>query len=321
MNSLAFARVDLPRKGGNNRLSCIQAGAGRVAEKRYDASSADGLERLEREACALEFLGTLGVRNVPQLVSVDRENRVLCMEWIEGGPADSITDEDISTALSLAATLHAARTNAGAHRLPLAREACLSLEALCEQVRARLTRLRAAGEGDLELLLDRAARAFARAESDARSAPLRETLSHEEATLSPSDFGFHNALRTADGRLTFIDFEYFGWDDPVKLTADFLLHPGMALSPEQKRAFARGAETIYGGDAQFRARLVAHFDLYALRWAAIVLNEFLPEGRARRTFAGGERDWEATKHTQLAKAQRLLDELESGAVHESLADG
>jgi hypothetical protein len=55
-------------------------------------------------------------------------------------------------------------------------------------------------------------------------------LAEEMRTLSPSDFGFHNAIRKTDGTLCFIDFEYFGWDDPVKLTADFLHHPGMALS-------------------------------------------------------------------------------------------
>ena len=47
--------------------------------------------------------------------------------------------------------------------------------------------------------------------------------------LSPSDFGLHNAMRDEDGRLRFIDFEYFGWDDPVKLVSDTALHPGSEL--------------------------------------------------------------------------------------------
>ena len=44
--------------------------------------------------------------------------------------------------------------------------------------------------------------------------------------LSPSDFGFHNALRRPDGTIVFVDFEYFGWDDPAKMMADAMLHPG-----------------------------------------------------------------------------------------------
>src|SRR5690606_31707192 len=44
-----------------------------------------------------------------------------------------------------------------------------------------------------------------------------EELPRQERTLSPSDFGFHNALREPDGAIRFIDFEYAGWDDPAKL--------------------------------------------------------------------------------------------------------
>ena len=37
--------------------------------------------------------------------------------------------------------------------------------------------------------------------------------------------------------LTFVDFEYFGWDDPVKLTADMLLHPGTPVAAELRSRF------------------------------------------------------------------------------------
>src|SRR5208282_1028404 len=67
-------------------------------------------------------------------------------------------------------------------------------------------------------------------------------------TLSPSDFGFHNARRRADRSLIFYDFEYFGWDDPVKPVCDFVLHPGMTISDAQRRGFVSGAAEIYGAD-------------------------------------------------------------------------
>ena len=61
-----------------------------------------------------------------------------------------------------------------------------------------------------------------------------ERIPRTQQILSPSDLGFHNCIKGNDGLLTFIDFDYFGWDDPVKLTCDFLLHPGMVLSDQQK---------------------------------------------------------------------------------------
>ena len=96
-------------------------------------------------------------------------------------------------------------------------------------------------------------------------------LPQEQRSLVPSDFGFHNALRRPDGTLAFFDFEYFGWDDPVKLTADVLLH--------------------------------------GLRWALIVLNEFLPDCWRRRVMAGARESWAVAKQKQLARAHEYLSHL------------
>src|SRR5262249_35193975 len=51
------------------------------------------------------------------------------------------------------------------------------------------------------------------------------TLDEANCCLSPSDFGFQNALATGDGRLVFLDFEYAGKDDPAKLVLDFFCQP------------------------------------------------------------------------------------------------
>ena len=48
-----------------------------------------------------------------------------------------------------------------------------------------------------------------------------EELGPADRVLSPSDFGFHNALLDRQGNVRFFDFEYAGWDDPAKLVCDF----------------------------------------------------------------------------------------------------
>ena len=67
-------------------------------------------------------------------------------------------------------------------------------------------------------------------------------LPAEERGLSPSDFGFHNALLRGGQEWVFLDFEYFGWDDPAKTVSDFLLHPGMELTDVHKKRFVRGLQ-------------------------------------------------------------------------------
>ena len=52
-------------------------------------------------------------------------------------------------------------------------------------------------------------------------------LAPQHRCLSPSDFGFHNALLRGRPGVpgardwVFLDFEYFGWDDPAKTVPIF----------------------------------------------------------------------------------------------------
>ena len=131
-------------------------------------------------------------------------------------------------------------------------------------------------------------------------------------SLVPADFGFHNSLRRPDGSLAFVDFEYFGWDDPVKLTADVILHPGQRLASAQRARLKRGAQGIYGRDKTFAVRLAAYLPLFALRWSLILLNEFIPERWDRRRLAGATESWDEAKRRQLGRARDMLAGIAGG---------
>ncbi len=125
-------------------------------------------------------------------------------------------------------------------------------------------------------------------------------------TLSPSDFGFHNALWRTDGTIAFLDFEYFGWDDPAKLACDFLLHPGMNLGEAECGYFMERLPRVFPGDTELVRRVELSYPLYGLRWCMILLNEFLPERWARRAYAGAHADRERAQLRQLDKARAML---------------
>ncbi|HEY4921803.1 MAG TPA: phosphotransferase [Xanthobacteraceae bacterium] len=161
--------------------------------------------------------------------------------------------------------------------------------------------LHAAFAPALAASLARAEQAFAAAGLD-----FATPLPQEKQSLVPADFGFHNCLRGADGRLSFLDFEYFGWDDPVKLTADMLHHPGTPLGSPQATRLRAAALRIYGDDCAFAPRLAALDPLFGLRWVLILLNEFLPERWQGRVAAGDADAWADAKARQLACARELL---------------
>jgi hypothetical protein len=63
----------------------------------------------------------------------------------------------------------------------------------------------------------------------------------------------------------------------------------------------------FAADADLPERLALSYPLFAIKWCAIVLNEFLPDFLERREFAvRGSVDREDVRMRQLAKARKML---------------
>lgn len=306
-------------KGGNNRLYRLDTLKGtRFVLKWYLKQPGDTRDRLKIECGALTFLNSHKVSQVPQLITMDPKNQCALLEWIKGSPVIDTTQTNIVSILDFVKQLQKLSDDPKAIQLPPASEACLSGNIVEQQIRHRLARIQKVManypalnlfiQNDFMPLFEKTVTTVLETYQKFHL-KYKTDISMEHRLLSPSDFGFHNSLLREDGSLLFLDFEYFGWDDPVKMTADFLLHPGMNLAQDQKGAFIQGILEIFQGDAGFRPRLTSLFPLFALRWCMIVLNEFLPEGLARRSFAIGSEDALNSQAKQLAKAKRLLEAL------------
>ena len=134
-------------------------------------------------------------------------------------------------------------------------------------------------------------------------------LPTEDACLSPSDFGFHNAIQANDGRLRFIDFEYAGWDDPAKTVCDFFCQPAVPV-PADYWEYVVGAVVSDLSDAEAHQRRIALLlPVYQLKWCCIMLNDFLPVESQRRDFARDSDGQEARKRMQLEKAGQALQRI------------
>ena len=135
-------------------------------------------------------------------------------------------------------------------------------------------------------------------------AETREELSTDELILSPSDFGFHNVLEH-DGELFFVDFEYAGWDDGIKLLCDFSCQPELPVTNAQARQFCEIVErnlTI----PLLMERVIMLTPLHRLKWCCILLNEYLPGGRDRRVHSGLRTP--GLREAQLVKARKYFDQ-------------
>jgi hypothetical protein len=150
---------------------------------------------------------------------------------------------------------------------------------------------------------------------------LNKKLPRKYQTLSPSDFGYHNALRTTNGQLVFLDFEYFGWDDPVKLIADFVWHPAMKLDETKINYWIAGCLNIFQNDLDLKQRLRYCWPLYGLRWVMILLNEFKEDGWNKRIHANNIKMSQRNEHlnSQIKKATYILDKLNNNSIEYFLA--
>jgi hypothetical protein len=313
---LGVVTVEPVRSAGrNSRIFHVRAGNAEFALKHYPASD-DSRDRLGTEVGALRLMELHGIATVPRVKGVDRARNHALLTWIEGKPIGQVSDGDIDAAAAFLSALHGLRGRGDSAKQPAASEACLSGAEIVRQIEARRDRLRAAGDSALEDFIKNdfvpelirfgahAAESFA-----ASCLDFAAELPHQWRSLVPSDFGYHNCLRRSDRSLAFVDFEYFGWDDPVKLTADILLHPGHPIAPPQRRRLREAATRVYGDDPGFERRLAVYLPLFGLRWVLILLNEFMPERWERRLRAGATESWPEAKARQLDAARRFLHAL------------
>ena len=108
--------------------------------------------------------------------------------------------------------------------------------------------------------------------------------------------------------MRFLDFEYAGWDDPAKMVCDFFCQPAVPV-PLHFYDDVVGRVAAVSGGSSLPQRIGLLLPVYQLKWCCILLNDFLPLGRRRRSFAGGTAAQEEQKARQLQKARQALQNL------------
>lgn len=296
--------------GANNRVYRMSSGGASLLLKAYFKHEGDPRDRLGAEYAFSRFAWDRGLRCLPRPLGADAERRLALYEFIDGRRLETgeVGRPEVAQALEFYETLNAHRGDPAASALPSGSEARFSVAGHLDLVGKRVAALATAAEDE--------ARAFAREElapawAEASAAVKRRAEAELPAAsrcLSPSDFGFHNALLAADGRLRFFDFEYAGWDDPARLVCDFFCQPAVRAPLEHLPFFTEGTGRTLPEPGLHAERVRLLLPLYRLKWVCIMLNDFLPVGGSRRAFGGDAATLAARKAAQLAKARLALSE-------------
>ncbi|WP_445775314.1 hypothetical protein [Shewanella sp.] len=317
---LGVKEADLRKGGGNSRLYRLGMDnkKGVLALKVYPDRQHDTRSRLQTEFYACKELDRLGYP-VPKPYEADAALNWGLYEWVDGDRIDQEDERFLAEAGGFIERLYldsrSGSFSRASNQWGLASEACLSGAEIVRQIEGRLSRLIAIKSPLLQQFLNEEFEpVFAIANASARKncGDLFATeIAQGLRIVSPSDFGSHNALRLRDGSALFLDFEYFGWDDPVKLVADFYWHPAMSLGTSAKARWLAQCSRVFRADAFFERRLVSYLPLFGLKWSLIILNEFLPRNAAVRLHADPQKadDLVQIRTVQLGKSVALLRQI------------
>ncbi len=309
--------------GGNNRIYKVQTTAGDFAAKVYFRHEGDSRDRLAAEYAFLAYAVATAPGLTPRPIARDPDNAMALYEFVEGrrfGPGE-IGIHEVDLAVRFFRALNPPRL-AAVVELPVASEACFAISDHLALIRARIDRLLDVlprSDTDVEAMdffkhLDESWRRLAAQILEGarrRNMDIQRPLSQERRCISPSDFGFHNALVEPSGNIRFLDFEYAGWDDPAKAAGDFFAQLSVPVPAEFFDRFVTGIVRGRPDAEELTDRAVLLRPAYRIKWCCIALNVFLPVHLARRRFADPALDETAAKRAQLAKARQLLNSVDT----------
>ena len=299
---------------GNSKIYKVKTeGRKKYALKFYPDNLLDKRPRLKTEVNACKFMKDL--HETPKVISYDERFNIALFDWISNNHVKKINISFIEKALDFVEKLNKLSLNS-INNLPLSSEACLSASELLYQLENRFKYLELIKNDLLQKFLEKRFKPLWSKTIDFYvmkwpTSNLDQILPQTKQTLSPSDFGSHNSLLQKDGTICFIDHEYFGWDDPVKLAADFLWHPAMKLETHHKIFWLEGMYKIFENDSEFKKRFEAAYPVYGLRWILILLNEFTNKGWNNRIHANSElsNQRESILISQIKKAETICKKI------------
>ncbi len=309
-------------EGGNNRLFKLNSPSSKLLLKLY--KTPDDRHRLQREFEAFQFLRSKHINQVPEAYLVNLEDYFAIYSFVSGKitKAADLDRAQITALMDFIITLHRLLPNHVDHSFLPSIGASNCLQDYVTSTKTRINKLKThiATEGstllekygfplDFEQSFDQL---FTQITASYSAEYMSSQLTSDQLRLSPVDFGPHNTLFQSNGKPMFIDFEYFGWDDPYRLIGDFLNHDqSIDISDEDKKFALKYYIEQMKLDQPEQDRLIAVIKLMSLEWLGVYLQSMTREKLNLRKFADIHFNEEEYIAKQVAKFQSRLKKVQA----------
>ncbi len=307
-------------EGGNSSVWKIELENSSPVTVKYYINDLSHADRRVTEMHANQIMRKYGIENIPNVLHSNKYLEISVFEHINASTVQCMNESKVDFVSNFIEKL---KDVGGEYEVdfPLASAACLCGDDIVKQINSRLSNLQQACENNAELskfinnaLLPTADKIIEWSKLNWPSKqhfnlPIEKTYQ----ILTPSDIGAHNMMEDSDGSIFFIDFEYFGFDDPVKTASDFLLHPKNKIDTKLGKIWVGRMKDLFSDtDADFMQRLAVSWPLYGVCWCLIMLNEFRNTDWQRRKLSKelSEEEHSKVKSEQLNKSAVLLQFIE-----------
>ncbi len=271
-------------KGVNSNSFCIREINNKWLLKFYKNQLLNNRLRLEREYNFLKFLEINSFSNVAKPLLINKTHNWILMSWIEGENIINVDNKSCLDLINFILKIQNFKSDSIALKLHNASEACFSINDHFDCIKKRIDKIN-------KFLSDKKIKSHSNKfklfeklreiESKLKfidqmsntlfsNNALIKEIDYENRIISPSDIGFHNCMRNNE-KLFFYDFEYAGWDDPLKLICDLILQPDHGLPIDNFEVILKFTKNIKL-QYEWRQRLKLMFELYKIKWFSIILN-------------------------------------------------
>jgi hypothetical protein len=296
--------------GKNNQAFRILCDKNWYFVKHYFSDPEYKNARFLREVAFYRLLNDHHIPSITKLIVYDEKSNIALFNYIEGKNIQDCSEAHLKQAAAFVHDINRPEIHGAAQNLDYAKGYLFEPKSFFDDIKRRfdvlkLTQIQGEVGQDFKAYLNQQlAPKIQSLEGYAEHAP---DLHPFKLILSPSDFGFHNALENS--KLMFFDFEYAGWDSAEKLITDFFSQPRHYVDSQFLEKFI---EISFPADKnqELLNNCKYFLPLAKFKWALIFLNEFNQLDSCRRSFSGLNLNYDDYLKQQILKSKHKLLEVD-----------
>ncbi len=225
--------------------------------------------RLERENLALELFDKYKIENVPKIINISKEYNCCLMSYLEGQTVDILKPEYLDHFLFFYKKILQI-SNIEREKYFDSIDSCKTLNLLFEQINKRIFNFEKENNFDLNSILKNLNQYVELLKKSINP----NYYNNLRTELSVVDFGINNVI-LKNNKLYFIDFEFFGLDNPIHLISDTIAHPANNLKLEDQIIFSDKLINCHNNSEDIKTAFNGTNILFDIKWCLIMLNPFL----------------------------------------------